>query len=156
MKHTPGPWQCAVDTPGIRPTTRGVIAPRCENMLLATVYNPAGRIKEREANARLIAAAPELLEALKNVPDEKRGTRFVSVIALFDPVSGKVTTCRAEVRGRITREPRGERPFGYDPIFFYDEAGKTGGEMSLAEKDTYSHRGRALTKAREILVADFT
>ena len=63
MKHTPGPWQCAVDTPGIRPTTRGVIAPRCENMLLATVYNPAGRIKEREANARLIAAAPELLDA---------------------------------------------------------------------------------------------
>ena len=64
MKYTLGPWLCAPNTPGIKPTTRGVIAPRSENMLLATVYNPAGRIKEREANARLIAAAPELLEAL--------------------------------------------------------------------------------------------
>lgn len=97
----------------------------------------------------------KLLDALKNVPDEKRGARFVTVIAIFDPASGKTRTCRSEVYGRITNEPRGERPFGYDPIFLYDEAGKTGGQMSLAEKDSYSHRGRALKKAKDILLAEF-
>jgi XTP/dITP diphosphohydrolase len=97
----------------------------------------------------------KLLSVLKDVPDEKRGARFVSVIAIFDPTSGKARTCRAEVYGQLTREPRGGRPFGYDPIFLYNEAGKTGGEMTLEEKDNFSHRGRALAKARDILIAEF-
>jgi len=98
----------------------------------------------------------KLLETLEKVPDEKRGARFVCVIAIYDPSTQKLRTCRSEVYGRVTREPRGERPFGYDPIFLYDEAGKTGGEMTLAEKDRWSHRGRALAKARKILLAEFT
>ena len=98
----------------------------------------------------------KLLEAMKNIPDEERTARFVTVIAIYDPVRKKFETCREEVYGRITRESRGARPFGYDPIFLYSEAEKTGGEMSVAEKNQYSHRGKALAKAREILVADFT
>src|SRR3989344_3803066 len=94
----------------------------------------------------------KLLGVLKEVPDERRGARFVSVIAIFEPTSGKTRTSRSEVYGRITREPRMERPFGYDPIFLYNEAGKTGGEMTLEEKDKWSHRGRALAQAREILL----
>ena len=97
----------------------------------------------------------KLLKVMKDVADEKRTARFVTVIAIYDPVRKQLETCREEVYGRITREPRGERPFGYDPIFLYDEAGKTGGEMSVAEKNQYSHRGKALAKAREILVAEF-
>jgi len=98
----------------------------------------------------------KLLDAMKDVPDDKRGARFVSVIAIYDPATGKTRTCVASVFGRVTREPRGTRLFGYDPVFLYDEAGKTGGEMEVAEKHGYSHRGRALTKAREILLAEFT
>jgi len=98
----------------------------------------------------------KMLEAMKDVPDEKRTARFVTVIALYDPISDKLRTCRATSEGRITRERKGERPFGYDPIFFYDDAQKTGGEMKVEEKERYSSRGRALVKAREILLADFT
>ena len=97
----------------------------------------------------------KLLDAMKDVPAEKRVARFVTVIAIYDPPSGNVRTCREEVFGQITPEPRGERPFGYDPVFLYDEAGKTGGEMTIEEKNRYSHRGRALAKAREILLAEF-
>lgn len=98
----------------------------------------------------------KLLSAMKGMPDDKRTARFVSVAAIYDPVTHRLETCRAEVFGRVTKEPRGARPFGYDPIFHYDEAGKTGGEMTVAEKHGYSHRGRALEKAKKILVAHFT
>lgn len=97
----------------------------------------------------------KLLHELEDVPDEKRTARFITVIAIYDPVLGKFRTCKSVNTGRIVREPTGERPFGYDPIFYYDEAGKTGGQMEVEEKNIYSHRGRALAKAREILLAEF-
>lgn len=97
----------------------------------------------------------KMLEAMKDVPEESRTARFVTVIALYDPVSDTLRTCRAVSEGRIARERKGERPFGYDPIFFYDDAQKTGGEMRVEEKESYSSRGRALVKAREILLAEF-
>lgn len=97
----------------------------------------------------------KLLDAIEDVPDDKRTARMISAIAIYDPVNKKSATCRAEVDGTITREPIGDRPFGYDPIFRYDEAGKTGGEMEVEEKHGYSHRGRALKKARDILLAEF-
>ncbi|MDO8575756.1 MAG: RdgB/HAM1 family non-canonical purine NTP pyrophosphatase [bacterium] len=98
----------------------------------------------------------KLLDVMKDVPDEKRTARMVSTIAIYDPASGTTRTCEAAVYGRIMREPRGERLFGYDPVFFYDEAGKTGGQMTIEEKDRYSHRGKALAKARDILIAEFS
>ncbi|MBI2612742.1 RdgB/HAM1 family non-canonical purine NTP pyrophosphatase [Candidatus Kaiserbacteria bacterium] len=98
----------------------------------------------------------KLLAVMKDVPHEKRGAQFVCAIAIYDPERDDVRTLEERVSGRVTQEPRGARPFGYDPIFLYDAAGKTGGEMTLEEKDKWSHRGRALEKAREILVADFT
>ncbi|MEY4747340.1 MAG: hypothetical protein RLZZ416_389 [Candidatus Parcubacteria bacterium] len=96
-----------------------------------------------------------LLIAMKDVPEEKRTARMISAIAIYDPKKDLLRTCRAVVEGRITREPRGKRPFGYDPIFRYNEAGKTGGEMDVEEKHGYSHRGKALKYARDILVAEF-
>ncbi len=97
----------------------------------------------------------KLLAAMADVTDEKRGARFVSVIAIYDPATGTVRTCESISIGRIAHESQGTRPFGYDPIFLYDEAGKTGGQMTVEEKNTYSHRGKALAKAREILLAEF-
>lgn len=97
----------------------------------------------------------KLLDEMKDVPDEKRTARFVAVVAIYDPAGGKTRTCEGEYHGRITREPHGGGGFGYDPVFFSDELQKTGAEMSVAEKNSVSHRGRAIGKARELLLAEF-
>jgi XTP/dITP diphosphohydrolase len=92
-----------------------------------------------------------LLEQLADVPDDRRGAAFVCALALAVPgdPDDTVRIKRAEWPGRIVREPAGSNGFGYDPIFVpteSDEAGdgRTSAELSSAEKDALSHRGRAL------------
>src|SRR3989344_9119233 len=98
----------------------------------------------------------KLLSELSGIPYAERGAQFRVVVALYDPERGdKVRTCEGIVQGHIVGEPRGSNGFGYDPIFYSDELGKTSGEMTLIEKNRVSHRGRALAKAREILLAQF-
>ena len=84
-----------------------------------------------------------LLKNMENVPDEKRTARFVSVITLVD--KDGVITSRGECEGKITREPKGENGFGYDPVFYVEEFKKTMAEISPEEKNSISHRGRALS-----------
>lgn len=84
-----------------------------------------------------------LLENMENVPDEKRTARFVSVITLID--ENGVITARGECEGKITREPKGENGFGYDPVFYVEQFKKTMAEISPEEKNSISHRGRALS-----------
>ncbi len=91
-----------------------------------------------------------LLVRLKDVPDEKRTARFRCVIAISTP-DGKVELCSGECRGLITTKPRGENGFGYDPIFYLPELGKTMAELPPEEKNRISHRGRAAAKARDLL-----
>jgi XTP/dITP diphosphohydrolase len=91
-----------------------------------------------------------LLSRLKNVPEGRRSARFRCVIALATP-DGEVECCSGECRGIITFEPGGEQGFGYDPIFYIPEMGKTMAELSLEEKNSISHRGQAARKAAEIL-----
>jgi XTP/dITP diphosphohydrolase len=86
-----------------------------------------------------------LLAQLRDVPDGRRGAAFVSACALVAS-SGEVVA-RGEWPGTIIREPRGEGGFGYDPVFLADGSdigGRTAAELSPAEKDAASHRGRAL------------
>ena len=97
----------------------------------------------------------KLLGEMKSVPEGKRAARFVAVVAVFDPESGKLRTCEGEYRGRIMLEPKGSGGFGYDPVFYSDELKKRGAEMSVGEKNTVSHRGRAIAKARDILLTEF-
>src|SRR3989338_3865107 len=97
----------------------------------------------------------KIFAELANVHDDRRGAQFRSVIALFDPSTDTVQLCEGIARGSITRAARGPNGFGQDPIFLYDECGKTGGEMSLEEKNAVSHRAKALAKAREILLKEF-
>lgn len=97
----------------------------------------------------------KLLEELKDVPDEKRTAQFRCVIAIYDPASDRVRTCEGAYRGRILREPRGTNGFGYDPVFYIEAMGKTGAETTLEEKNSVSHRGLALKKARAILESEF-
>jgi len=83
-----------------------------------------------------------LLGQLRDVPDERRGAAFVSACAV---VSGAgETVVRGEWSGAIAREPRGDGGFGYDPIFVPDGSARSAAELTPAEKDAASHRGRAL------------
>ena len=89
-----------------------------------------------------------LLKNTEHVPDGERQAQFVCVITFITP-EGQVIQARGEIHGELTREPRGENGFGYDPIFFYPPFGKTTAEVSPEEKNAVSHRGKALQKFYE-------
>lgn len=95
----------------------------------------------------------KLLHLLGDVPSERRGARFVCVIALVEP-GGREQVVEGELRGRITEAQAGGGGFGYDPVFYAPEAGKTLAELTADEKNRISHRRRALDKARTIILAD--
>jgi XTP/dITP diphosphohydrolase len=84
-----------------------------------------------------------VLAQLSDVPDDRRGAAFICAASLVTP-AGQETTVRGEWRGSITREPRGNNGFGYDPIFIPEGETRTSAELSPDEKDEQSHRGRAL------------
>jgi XTP/dITP diphosphohydrolase len=83
-----------------------------------------------------------LLERLSDLPLAERTARFVCVAALVDG-SGGEHIFRGEAPGLILGRPRGWEGFGYDPLFLDRELGKTFGELTRAEKQARSHRGRA-------------
>jgi XTP/dITP diphosphohydrolase len=110
-------------------------------------------------SARFAADAPHLVEnntedhanntrlirELRNIPAEKRTGRFVCVItAARDGQTLEVF--RGVAEGIILNEPRGTNGFGYDPLFFFPQIGKSFAELSAEEKATYSHRGAAFRK----------
>ena len=92
-----------------------------------------------------------LLSKLKDVPWSERSARFRCVIALATP-GGWVELCSGECNGIIALEPRGEHGFGYDPVFFLPELGKTMAELPLDIKNQVSHRGQAARKAYQLLL----
>jgi XTP/dITP diphosphohydrolase len=106
----------------------------------------SGRHGDDAANLRL------LLAQLSDVPDERRGAQFVCAAALVLP-GGREHVSEGVVRGRLIREPRGQRGFGYDPIFVPDSAAITTAEMDPADKDRISHRGKALRGLAPVIAA---
>lgn len=93
-----------------------------------------------------------IFERLKNVPVEQRTARFHCVIVIADP-SGYCRSSEGAVEGLITDSPRGSNGFGYDPIFYLPDLGKTSAELDPAAKNRISHRGRAAEQARPLLAA---
>ena len=91
-----------------------------------------------------------IFERLADVPEEKRTARFVSCIAAAFP-DGRRLVSYDTVEGRIGYEAKGENGFGYDPIFYVPEKGKYMAELSPAEKNAISHRGKALRRMKELL-----
>lgn len=91
-----------------------------------------------------------LIERLEGVPDEERTARFVCAIAAAMP-DGEVITTYGEIEGRIDYQEKGTNGFGYDPIFYVPEFGKTTAELTDEEKNSVSHRGKALRKMKEEL-----
>lgn len=91
-----------------------------------------------------------LLEKLRDIPQEKRTALFRCVIAIATP-DGAVELCSGECPGFITTAPKGKHGFGYDPVFYLPELGKTMAELPPEEKNKISHRAKAAGKARELL-----
>ena len=91
-----------------------------------------------------------LIERLNGVPDEKRTARFVCAIAAVLP-DGKTLVTRETIEGYIGECPAGENGFGYDPILWLPEYGKTSAELTMEEKNRISHRGKALERMKDAL-----
>ena len=109
-------------------------------------------------SARYLEAEPHsvknrvLIQRLEGVEGEKRAARFVCNIAAVLP-DGRVLHTQAAMEGLIAREPAGEGGFGYDPILYLPEYGKTSAELAIDEKNKISHRGKALEMMKEALKA---
>jgi len=91
-----------------------------------------------------------LLSRLRDVPWPNRRACFCCVIAVATP-SREIEFCSGECRGFIAFEPKGEEGFGYDPIFYLPELGKTMAELPLEVKNMVSHRGQAARKVYQVL-----
>jgi len=92
----------------------------------------------------------KLLRMLQGVPDHLRAASFRCAIALATPEGGKEVVS-GECSGVITRDPRGSSGFGYDPVFYYPEYGKTFAELEPEMKNRVSHRRKAIEKLLLIL-----
>ena len=93
-----------------------------------------------------------IIDKLKDVKDNERSARFVCVISLVLP-DGREFIKKGVMEGRIGYEIKGENGFGYDPIFYLPEYGKTSAEISGEEKNKISHRGKALRAMKELIVS---
>lgn len=103
----------------------------------------AGSHGDDEANLRLVLAQ------LADTPDERLGAAFECAVAYV--ASDAEFVVHGRMPGRLIREPRGTNGFGYDPIFVPDGDVRTSAELSNADKDAVSHRGRALRALAERL-----
>ena len=100
----------------------------------------AGPDANDDSNNRL------LLSELDGVPDEQRGAAFHCVACFVAPGMEEPIIAEGEWRGRILREQRGAGGFGYDPLFYLPELGKSSAELSPQEKNARSHRGQAIAE----------
>lgn len=87
----------------------------------------------------------KLLDEMKNVTD--RSAKFVSCVVVYFP-DGKIVSASGETTGKILCERRGKNGFGYDSVFYSDDLDKSFGEASAEEKNSVSHRARALKELK--------
>jgi XTP/dITP diphosphohydrolase len=102
-------------------------------------------------NATYAENVQKLLRIMEKIPESQRAAEFRTVIALA--AHGKTHFVEGRCRGQISFSPRGASGFGYDPVFLVPELNRTFAELTLAEKNRISHRGRALIAFRELLAA---
>lgn len=93
----------------------------------------------------------KLLNELKDVPQQKRSARFACAMCLIFPDGRKIEAFGVSCSGIILDSKRGDNGFGYDPVFFAPEFGKTFAEMTSEEKNKVSHRKAALAALSEKL-----
>ena len=122
-------------TPGCR-WTRSIRRPECARPRYAQAVPP---ISQDAANRR------KLLEALRDVPEARRGAQFVAVLALQLP-GGSTHVFKGVCRGRIALQEAGEGGFGYDPLFIPQGHQQTFAQLPAATKHAQSHRGAAIAQ----------
>lgn len=96
----------------------------------------------------------KLLSLMKDIPWEKRGAKFVCVVALAKDIN-HIVTVKGEAGGVIAFEEKGENGFGYDPVFYSPELNQTFAQLPLEEKNKISHRSQAFMKAKELIQKGF-
>jgi XTP/dITP diphosphohydrolase len=95
----------------------------------------------------------DVIEEMKDVPDEERGARFVCAMAAC--VNGhEPMIVKEKVEGMVDRELKGSEGFGYDPFFYVPEYGCTTAQMTRQQKNEISHRGKAMRAMRDLLVKE--
>jgi XTP/dITP diphosphohydrolase len=107
----------------------------------------AGRHGDDDANLDLVLAQ------ISDMPDEHRGGAFVCAAALVLP-NGREHLVEGRQTGKILRSRRGDGGFGYDPIFLGEGQDRTNAELSAAEKDVISHRGKAFRELSKVIVRE--
>lgn len=122
----------------------GVYSARYAGEQASDADNNAKLLRELAALPAGLLAAP----AAAGQPDTYGPARFVSALVLYVPGTGERLEAEGAVEGRILKAPRGTGGFGYDPLFWLPEFGRSMAELTAAEKNGVSHRGRAL---RELL-----
>lgn len=105
----------------------------------------------RDDNERI----EKLLTELKDVPWNKRTAKFVAYVIFYMPQKGTSYVFYGELKGFISLEKKGDKGFGYDPIFYLPEYNKCLGEIDLSEKNKISHRGKAILGLKSFLNTDF-
>ena len=93
-----------------------------------------------------------LINRVKDVPEDRRGARFICAVAAVLP-DGRSLVQTGVMEGRVAYAPAGENGFGYDPIFFLPQYGKTSAQISPEQKNAISHRGQALRMMKTALEA---
>lgn len=93
-----------------------------------------------------------LLSEMEGVPEDERACRFHAVLAFAAP-DGREETAEGVCEGRLARAPSGVNGFGYDPVFYLPQFGRTMAELAPEEKDAASHRGQAARRMLPLLRA---
>lgn len=118
----------------------GVYSARYAGEEAIDANNNAKLVRELER----LEAAGELV--VEGDPEQLSAASFVCALVLYDPADGSKLEVEGTVEGRILRKARGEGGFGYDPLFWLPERGKSMAQLSPEEKNAISHRGNALRK----------
>jgi len=113
---------------------------------------PSNDARNNEKLLRELAARGAKTEAADGTPALSRA-RFVCALALHDPATGETSFAEGECEGVIVPEARGDGGFGYDPLFYVPELGKTFAQLDKDEKNRISHRGRAMRAFADELAA---
>ncbi len=128
--------------------------------VLSLLGQPGVRSKRFAPNAANLAGEEldaannaELLRRLLGAEGKRRRASYTCVAVLLRRPAAAATDFTGRVWGRILEEPQGEGGFGYDPLFFHEESGKTFAELTAEEKHAVSHRGEAFRQVAEALAA---